>query len=359
MAKPYKRKDSRFWWIAPWIDGQQVRQSSGETDYDRAERKLKILEGKIAANAPINARTDRDSFASLLELVRTDYKIKKHRSLYDLEKRIDVHLAPALGHLPSGKAWIEMDNYILERQQSGVTNGTINNELRIVRRAYRLGIRKGIVSHVPAIDMLPGADPRDGYYSPENFKAVLVSTSPLLRNILTVAYITGWRLKSILRLEWRQVDLQTGFVWLNASETKNRKATRWPVDIELEQVGLSLRTALEDQKRATEAIKDRIIPCVFHRNGKAVRSIRGAFQKALEDAGISRVFHDLRGTAIVNLLEAGLDAPTIMNMVGLKTERMVAHYAKKRGMREDRLREAGKLLELRMKKKLKKEGGIP
>lgn len=77
MSNPYRRKDSPYWWIAPWIDGQQVHQSSSETDWDKALRKLRILEGKIAANAPIGPRTDRDSFAVLLELVRTDYKLKK------------------------------------------------------------------------------------------------------------------------------------------------------------------------------------------------------------------------------------------------------------------------------------------
>jgi integrase len=347
VAKPFKRNGSRFWWIAPWIDGRQVRQSSGETDYDRAERKLKILEGKIAANAPITARTDRDSFAALLELVRTDYKIKKHRSLYDLEKRIDVHLSPALGFLPAGKAWTELDRYIVARQESGVKNGTINNELRIVRRAYRLGLDRGMVSFKPPIQLLPPADARDGYYSPVEFKQLLAGASPLLRNILIVAYITGWRLRSILRLQWHQVDLDAGFVW--QTEIKNKKATRWPINNEFEQIGFSLRWPFEDQKRATEALKDRIIPWVFHRKGKQVKSVRGAFEKLLDDCDLERVFHDLRGTAIINLLEAGVDTPTIMNLVGLKTEHMVIHYAQKRGMREDRLREAGKLLEMRLK----------
>lgn len=352
MAKPYRRSGSRFWWIAPWIEGKQVPQSSRETDYDRAERKLKILEGKLAANAPITARTDRDSFASLLELVRTDYKIRRRRSLYDLEKRIDEALVPFLGHLPAGKAWQELDDYILNRQagERPVANNTINRELAIVKRAYRLGIRRGYVSFVPHIEMLPGGTERDGYYSQAAFDTMVVSAPPLLRNILTVAYITGWRLRSILKLQWHQVDLKGGFVW--QTESKNEKATRWPLD----EVPL-LREAFEAQDAATKAVKDRIVPHVFHRNGRPVKSIRGSFKKVLADAGISnRVFHDFRGTAIVNLLEAGLDAPTIMNMVGLKTERMVIHYARRRGMREDRLREAGRLLEMRLKGKDAKAG---
>lgn len=329
------------------IKGRQVRQSSGEIEYEAAERKLKILEGKIAANAPITAKTDRGSFAALLELVRTDYKIKNRRSLYDLEKRIDVALIPAMGSLPAGTAWKDLDTYILKRREEGVKNGTINNELRIVRRAYRLGARKGLVSYVPTIEMLPDADARDGYYSPKDFKLMLAAAPPLLSNIMTVAYITGWRLRTVLKLQWHQVDLEGGFVW--QTEVKNQKATRWPIDIVLDQIGLSLRTALEDQRRATDAIKDRIIPHVFHRKGKPIKTIRTRFNQAVDAAGLSNVFHDLRGTAIINLLEAGVDAPTIMNMVGLKTERMIIHYAKKRGMREDRLREAGKLLEMRLK----------
>jgi len=350
MAKPYKRKDSRFWWIAPTINGVQVPQSSGETDYDRAERKLKILEGKLAANAPITARTDRDSFASLLELVRTDYKIKKNRSLYDTEKRIDKALIPFMGHLPAGKAWLEIDNYILARQngeigkrQRKASNATINRELAIVRRAYRLGERKGLVSHVPHIEKLPEGTERDGYYLPGEFQSVLANAEPLVRNILTVAYTTGWRMRSIFRLQWSQVDFIGGFVW--QTERKNEKATRWPLDT------MGLRQVFEEQRRLTDSMKDRICPFVFHRNGKPVKSIRGSFKKACKAAKVSHVFHDLRGTAIVNLLEAGLDSPTIMNMVGLKSERMVIHYAKKRGMREDRLKEAGKLLEMRLKGK--------
>src|SRR6266481_3096685 len=103
MAKPYRRKGSRFWWIAPWIQGKQVPQSSKETDYARAERHLKILEGKIAANAPISPKTDRASFAVLFELVRKDYKIKRRATLCNLEARIDRHINPAIGHLPVAK----------------------------------------------------------------------------------------------------------------------------------------------------------------------------------------------------------------------------------------------------------------
>lgn len=348
MSKPYRRPDSKFWWIAPVIDGVQVRQSSSETDYDRADRKLKILEGKIAANEPITPKTDRSSFAVLLELVRNDYKIKKRRTLYDVEWRIDKQLNPCLGHLPAARASEELDHYILQRQAAGAANGTINNELAIVRRAYRLGFRKGHVSRIPHIDMLPRSTPREGYYSPQEFKAILARSEPLLRNILIVAYITGWRMRSIFRLEWSWVDLEEGFVW--QTERKNAKATRWTLDTVIPAIGISLRGVFEEQA-GLALVEDRVVSHVFHRNGRPVKSIRGSFHRVCREAGIEdRVFHDFRGTAIVNLLEAGADIATVMNMVGLKSERMVIHYAEKRGMRDERVREVGRMLERRFPK---------
>ena len=53
MAKPFRCQGPRFWWIAPTINGRQVPESSGETDYGKAERRLKILEGKTASNSAI------------------------------------------------------------------------------------------------------------------------------------------------------------------------------------------------------------------------------------------------------------------------------------------------------------------
>src|SRR3990167_1044000 len=141
MARPYKCKGSRFFWIAPWIQGRQVPQSSGETDYDRAHRKLKILEGKIAANAPISARTDRDSFEALLGTVKTDYMIKKRASLDDTVRRITKHLVPLLGNVPAGKVNSSViAEYILSRQNEKppAANASINRELAIIKRAFRL-----------------------------------------------------------------------------------------------------------------------------------------------------------------------------------------------------------------------------
>jgi integrase len=353
MAKPFRRKGSRFYYIAPMVNGIQVPQSSHTTDYAAALKKLKELEGAIASGRILTPLTDRGTFAELLEAVKVDYRVKDRRSSSDLERRINKHLVPALGNFQARQVSSAIINeYVLIRLRSEdqPANGTVNRELAIIKRAFNLAEIAGRVSRIPHIEMLPEDNERESFYSPEQFQSVLKYCNPTARAVLEFAYITGWRMGSILRLQWHQVDLRTGFVWLNARDTKNRKAVRWPLVAGLREL-LELRRAETD---TAEKGKGMIIPVVFHRNGKPVKSIRTAWLRARVKAGVpGHVMHDFRGTATVNLLEAGVDIPKIMAMVGFKTVQMVERYARRRGAREESLLEAGEKLERRLGTALK------
>lgn len=300
-----------------------MRQSSGETDYDRAERKLKILEGKLAANAPITARTDRDSFAALLELVRTDYAIKKRRSAYDLGLRIDKQLAPILGFIPAGKVDSSIiAEYIRTRQvEAKASNATINRELAIIKRAFRLGERSGAVSRIPYIEMLPEDNVREGFFSEAAFLSVRSKCCELVADIIAFAYVTGWRIQAILDLEWRNIDDES----VRTTLSKNRKPVVFPITpfpLLLEAIDRRRRNTKEIERR-----KGAVIPYVFHRDGQRVIDFRGEWEAASRRAGIpGRLVHDFRRTAVRNLKRGGWTDTEIMNMVGLKTLSMLIRY---------------------------------
>src|SRR5689334_18855259 len=96
MAKPYKRKDSRFWWIAPSINGTVVPQSSKTTDYQEASDMLRRLEGR-AAEGLITPQTLRTLFSELAEDLLRDYRNKDRRTHVDLKRRLDKHILPRIG----------------------------------------------------------------------------------------------------------------------------------------------------------------------------------------------------------------------------------------------------------------------
>ena len=68
--------------------------------------------------------------------------MNKKKSLDDTERRIKKHLLPFFGNRRA--AAIGTDDflkYIAMRQKAGASNGTINREFTILKRAFSLGAR--------------------------------------------------------------------------------------------------------------------------------------------------------------------------------------------------------------------------
>ena len=92
-----------------------------------------------------------------------------------------------------------------------------------------------------------------------------------------------------------------------------------------------LRAVLERQRARTLAVEKAtrtIIPWMFHRTGRPIKSFRRAWVTACTAAGLSgRIPHDFRRTAVRNLERAGVPRSTAMKMVGHKTESIYRRYA--------------------------------
>lgn len=88
---------------------------------------------------------------------------------------------------------------------------------------------------------------------------------------------------------------------------------------------------LHQQRERTLAIEKAtrsIIPWVFHRAGRLIKSFPRAWLTACKAAGIpDRIPHDFRRTAVRNLERAGVPRSTAMKMVGHKTESIYRRYA--------------------------------
>lgn len=113
------------------------------------------------------------------------------------------------------------------------------------------------------------------------------------------------------------MDFQSGWLRLEPGETKNAEGRQFPLTP-------ALRAVLERQRERTLAIEratGTIIPWVFHRSGRPIKSFRRAWLTACKDAGIpDRIPHNFRRTAVRSLERAGVPRSTAMKMVGHKTE---------------------------------------
>jgi integrase len=200
--------------------------------------------------------------------------------------------------------------YVRHRQEEKAANATINRELAALKRMFRLGEIAGKVAKRPFISMLDEDNIRTGFFEEPQFRSVLRHLPESLRAVFEVAYVTGWRVKSeILTRHWHHVDLKAGWLRLEPGETKNREGRMFPLTPDL-------RVILERQRTHTSTIQrttGQVIPLVFHRAGRPIKSFRRAWLTACKKAGVpGRIPHDFRRTAVRNLERAVVPRSTAM-----------------------------------------------
>jgi integrase len=347
------RKRGQTWWIRYYRNGRRYEESSGSKKESEAKSLLRLREGDVERGVPVSPKVGRIRFEEAAEDVLNDYRANKKKSLVDTQRRIERHLKPWFGgRRMAAITTSDIRAYIAARQQEttvfrsaftftardgskrhvperrdtieAVSNGEINRELTVLKRMFSLAIQSGKLLQKPHIALLKEDNVRVGFFERDQFQAVLQRLAPAVRAVFAFTYITGWRIDSeVLPLEWRQVDFEGGEVRLDPGSTKNGQGRTFPMTTEL-------RGLLERQREMTEAVQRRYgIVCrqVFHRGGHPIKSFRAAFRTACRDAGCpGRVLHDLRRTAVRNLVRAGIPERVAMQMTGHKTRSVFERY---------------------------------
>jgi integrase len=332
-----ERKCIATWWVQYSVRGKRYRESSRSVNRADAVKLLKRRLGDGAAGGPLGPEIERTSFEDLARILLDNYRANGRRSLSRVED--------AVGHLRdfffgSKAADITEDRlgaYIVYRQEQQAANATINRELAALKRGFRLAGRK--VGREPRFQMLQENNTRKGFFEPEQFQAVLKHLPDYLKPVFQVAYVTGWRVPSeVLTRKWQHIDLAANWLRLDPGESKNSDGRMFPLTLELR----DLISQQLEKTRQLEKVTQRVIPWVFHRNGRPIKDYYSAWDEACRLAGLpDRIAHDLRRTAVRNLERAGVPRSAAMKLTGHKTESVYRRYAI---VDEAMLREGGEKL---------------
>jgi integrase len=352
MARPkgsgglYQREGSQFWWIKYYRDGKYYRES---TKFRVADEKGKAKDllltrlGGIQRGLPITPTLGKVTFEEAAKAVLDDFTANGKRSSKVVKRRIDLHLSPYFGakrrmstigtaDVVAFVAKRQADKIMTRRKREDlpevtktVSNAEINRELQVLKRMFNLAVEHGrLLSHMrPTIKMLAESPARSGFFEPEQLASVLRHLPAAIRPVIRFAAITGWRVPSeVLPLEWHRVDFQAGEVRLDPGTTKNGKGRVFPLTAEL-------RTLLLEQQTEHDRLKTKgkIVPWVFHRDGKRIKTFQKPWKVACVDAGCpGRIPHDLRRTAVRALVRAGVPETVAMMMTGHKTRSVFMRY---------------------------------
>jgi integrase len=323
--KTGERKESAVWWVAYYVRGRKVRESSKSTVRAEAARLLKDRLGKVADGKPVGPEVAKTTLADLKRMLENDYQANGRRARViraPLAHLVDYFGADCRAVAITGD---RLTAFIAQRREGGAANATVNRALAALKRAFKLAERAGKVASRPHFPMLREDNRRKGFFEHDDYLALLEHLPAELKPVAQTAYITGWRITSeILTRQKHHVDLEAGWLRLEPGETKNREGRMFPLTPELREV---LERQLE-RTRALEIEQGQIISWLFHREGRPIHTFRRSWLTACRKAGLAgRIPHDFRRTAVRNLERAGVPRSAAMAMVGHKTEAIYRRYA--------------------------------
>jgi integrase len=311
-------KEYSIWWIKYYQRGKPYRESTHSDKKVFAERLLKQREGKIAEGRQPGINFDKVLFDDLAEDFLTDYRINSRDSLPKAERSVRYLKEVFGGMRVPGVTTDKIQSYIKKRMEEGLSNASINRELAALKRMFNLGKQctPSRVDQVPYIPMLKESNVRKGFFEQGEYLALKQALPVHLQAILTFGYHSGCRKAEILGLTWDRVDLKEGAIRFD--DTKNEE---------------SRTIYLEEEEEVLKELKDlfskRPLHCafVFHREGQPIKDFKEAWEKVCNSVGLKgKLFHDLRRTAVRNMVRSGIPERVAMQISGHKTRSVFDRY---------------------------------
>lgn len=325
----FRRPNSPFFWIAYYLGSREYRESSHSEDEKVARRLLKhrlkeVAADRLGARDFVGPSKERVRVHQLLDALEADLKLRKcyRRPVASCLRQIRA----AFGNRRAVDVSEEVvDRHIKARLAAGKAPGTVNLETHYLGQAFRLAIRRKILNSAPIIRRLSEiGNARQGFFEDGDFRAMVEFLPEHLKDFVRFAYLTGWRKGEISKLEWRDVDQQGKCIRLRAELSKNRTGRVLALEGELWNI---VQRCLVGRQMTGRSGEIHLSQYVFHKKGQRPREFYGSWNLACRKAGLEKkLFHDLRRTAIRNMIRAGVPETVAMKISGHKTRAIFDRY---------------------------------
>ncbi len=298
--------------ISYTFEGRKVRHIIGPS-LTMTRRALTVRKAEIAQDRhKLAQRKNRKKFSAFADLY-LEYAKTKKRSW----KRDRGALKPAKAffcpkRLDEITAW-DIERYRAMRAKT-VSKATINRDLALLKHLFQIAIEWGLLKENPArgIKLYKEEERAMRVLTLEEERALYTSAAVHLKPLLIIALNTGLRRGELLSLQWDRVDLHTRT--LTAEHTKSGRVRHIP----LNDLCWNALHELPGPRRGH----------VFTFGGKSIQNVRRAFEGAVRRSGIKPCrLHDLRHTFATRLVLAGVDLPTVKELLGHSNISTTMKYA--------------------------------
>jgi integrase len=210
-----------------------------------------------------------------------------------------------------------IEHYIAMRKSAGAENASVNRELSALKRMFTLAIKAKRLTSRPYVAMLEEDNTRQGFVSPTEFRALHAQLPEYLRDPVSFLYLSGWRSGELKSLEWRNVDMAAREIRLDPARSKSKHGRVLPLRGEL--------LAIFERAKARRIMA---CPFVFHyAGGLPIGDFRKVWRVVCKASGNdNRLVHDLRRSAVRNMIRAGVSDRIAMTMSGHRTRSVFDRY---------------------------------
>ena len=246
-----------------------------------------------------------------------------------IEQKLRLHLLPRFGtqqvrNVTTG----DIRQYVAKRKADGAENGTINRELSILKRTFRLATKStpAKLTNIPAVPKLAENNVRQGFFRHDEFLLLRSAMeSGAVKALVTIAFQTGMRRGELLSLKWSQVDITAKELRLASGDTKNRAPRAIPLTTEATDLLAFLKLSGGNGNQQHVFLDE---------DGEALKSLNAPWKAACKKVGMwdevtkkpTKLFHDLRRTGVRNLVRSGTPERVAMAISGHKTRSVFDRY---------------------------------
>jgi integrase len=303
------------------VRGRQHRESAGRTKLE-ARRKLRSRLKEIYGDRFVGPKEERLTVGELLDGLVLHLETRGAKAMASLKS----HVAPVRESFGLERAiditTTRVEAYMVQRLAAKKARATVNREVGALKQAFNLARKQGRLARVPYLPLLKEDNARQGFFEPKEFESVARQLASPLDDVARFAYLTGWRKGEIVGLGWDAVDRDAKEVLLRTS--KNGRGRVLPLSGEVADLIERRWTAREFR---VDKGPTQLASVVFHKAGVPVGDFRKAWASACKKAGVpGRLFHDLRRTAIRNMIRSGVAERVAMEISGHRTRAVFDRY---------------------------------
>jgi len=324
------------WYVQYYRDGKQIRESTGKRVKQEALVELRRKMGRSEQGLLSDTELRKTRYADLRAGLIANYQEKGNRTLYqtaDGEETIGglKSLDSFFGFSDKNPGPTVLDittdtgrRFAKKQLDAGFSTATINRSLACLRRMLRIAHEDGKIQTVPIIRLQKEPPARKGFLTPERFEELLGVLPTHLRPLILFLYWCGVRLGEAQAIEWSQVDLQGRLVRLEQDQTKNAVARIVPLPAVL------VETLTKADPKTGRVFDDSNLRLEWARACSAVGLGKMEDRESEEGNAWKKysglIVHDLRRSAVRNLVNAGIPERVAMGISGHKTRSVFDRY---------------------------------